>query len=52
MPVTHKKVKRFAGDFSFCREEEEAGLTPADDKDAAKRKINRKGFNFLIGDRY
>ena len=33
-------------------EEEEGGLTPADDEDAAKRKINRKEFNFLIGDQY
>ena len=32
----------------FCREEEEGGLTPADNDDAAKPKINRK-FNFLTG---
>ena len=36
----------------FCKEEEEGGLTPADDDDAAKRKINRKEFNFLMGVQY
>ncbi|HBT65672.1 MAG TPA: hypothetical protein DEB10_13530, partial [Ruminococcaceae bacterium] len=48
-----KKLKRFARRFFVLQEEEEeGGLTPADDEDAAKRKINRKEFNFLIGDQY
>ena len=36
------------GDFSPCKDEEKSGLTPADDKDAAGRKINRKDVYFLV----
>ena len=32
-----------------CKAEEESGLSPADDENAAGRKINRKDICFLMG---
>ena len=40
------------GDFLLCKDEEESGLSPADDEDAAERKINRKDVYFFVGEQY
>jgi hypothetical protein len=37
-----KGKTRFTVNFSSCKAEEKSGLLPADDKNAAGRKINRK----------
>ena len=39
-------------DFLFCKAEKESGLTPADDENAAERKISRKDVAYLIGEQY
>ena len=35
-----------------CKAEEESGLAPADDENAAGRKISRKDIYFLMGEQY
>jgi DNA replication protein DnaC len=40
------------GNFSSCKAEEESGLPPADDENAAGRKINRKDVYSLVGEQY
>ncbi len=40
------------GNFLPCKAEEESGLAPADDENAAGRKINRKDVCFLVGEQY
>jgi len=40
------------GNFSACKAEEEGGLTPADDENAAGRKMTRKDVYFLVGEQY
>ncbi len=36
------------GNFSSGKDKEESGLAPADDEDAAGRKINRKDVYLLV----
>ena len=38
--------------FLPCKAEEESGLAPADDENAAGRKISRKDIYFLMGEQY
>jgi hypothetical protein len=45
-----KSEKDLRGDFLLCKDEEESGLLPADDKDAAGRKISRKDVYCLMGE--
>jgi len=40
------------GNFLPCKAEEESGLAPADDENAAGRKISRKDIYFLMGEQY
>jgi hypothetical protein len=44
-----KETQDLRGNFSPGKDEEESGLAPADDEDAAGRKINRKDVYFLVG---
>ena len=36
----------------FCKDEEDSGLTPTDNEDAAERKIIRKDVYILMGEQY
>ena len=36
----------------LCKDEEDSGLTPADDEDVAEREIIRKDVYFLVGKQY
>ena len=40
------------GIFLSCKDEEESGLSPADDEDAAEQKINHKDVYYLMGGSY